>query len=443
MLWSCCVIVLWLGLILSVAMSFIFFESQWAHYQFSQLSDDEKETRFQCKIYPYYVCPTTEAIQQHAKRYQKEIYLSETPVRTMARELQPLNYFVEAQLLRYDGQSSNVIDESFKLFHGYQIGIGYKGLTMLNSGGPKVLMIRFSGDFSGIYPNYPHINYVFGGHAKVIQSTLLHALMLRLPIPMVSFRFPTEDLSLLNFGQTDDLTCISIFMQRMTQEWFPGYKFIIYGECIGAMRFHRWYQTLISEEKQEDDDVKTRQEGEGMTGSEHQESPWRSREVRESIAGIILESPVLDMKYHTLFANSPAWCQSPFLGFFKFVLPNFLELEDQHRYQSLFTHHYSSAQPQKPAPGVDVLLFSMKGDHEMCTETDLEQLAQFYRQTNVENRVQMIYSKEDTKCHGQAFLTRTLSFKIHQFVQTICARTVVDLPNPNPDLPHITPLTHK
>lgn len=128
------------------------------------------------------------------------------------------------------------VDQQFSYyFRGYRI---QNGLPKPAENATAVVHIHGSSG-RGPWPQNPFMNrMVVGTHASPIRDCVRRVFASELPMTVISFVLPTEGLSTINFGQTDDSLAIGLALQAIIRR-YPG-KLVIYGDCLGALRVDRW-----------------------------------------------------------------------------------------------------------------------------------------------------------------------------------------------------------
>lgn len=159
---------------------------------------------------------------------------------------------------------SSLIDADFRKGH-VDFDYGYDGLRIKN-GLPKLdpqtnlIVLHVSGGWLGLFPNWPQFNHVLNGHARPIHDTIARYAHLKLPgtVPIISFRNPTDAVYALNFaGQDDQMVMDDIFHTLIAH--LPSHcKMIVASDCLGGLRFLRWWEQTTSTQDPQNNQLRSR-----------------------------------------------------------------------------------------------------------------------------------------------------------------------------------------
>jgi hypothetical protein len=106
-----------------------------------------------------------------------------------------------------------------------------------------LVVLHVSGGWLGLFPHYANFNHMVSGHARPTHDTIGRYAFLKLPVPIISFRNPTDTVYGLNFGGPDDQLVLSDVLQQLCDRLPKSCDIIVATDCLGGLRFLRWMET--------------------------------------------------------------------------------------------------------------------------------------------------------------------------------------------------------
>lgn len=103
-----------------------------------------------------------------------------------------------------------------------------------------VLVIYFSGSFSGFLRDYPPVRRVASSPFGIsLPINVMYHELLPANYMMIGFDFSTDSPRYLNFGQKQDVQVIE-YMYQMVRAHFPCHKIVFMADCLGVLKLMNW-----------------------------------------------------------------------------------------------------------------------------------------------------------------------------------------------------------
>lgn len=180
----------------------------------------------------------------------------------------------------------------------FSTGLPSKEEPLQQEGG--LVVVHVSGAWRGLFPDFEFLNRRLSGHAMPVRDMVSRFTFLDLPWPVVSFTFPTDAVSALNFGGKDDQLVLSEAFENICEHFSPETRFLFSADCLGGLRLLNW-----------------------ITNNKN----INNKNYCDRIAGVVLEGPLPSMDRICRPFASPA-VNDLISSLFGFALPNFQPREE-------------------------------------------------------------------------------------------------------------------